>query len=1032
MVKNLKKIFISSGEISGDRHGATLVNHLKNEYPDEFEFYALGGPAMASLGVKLIGVDVVTTSSIGLEENVKAAGTKLKEIQNALKFIEEKKIDLVICIDDPGKNIRLAKKIFEKRLSLGPNEHKVKLAYYFPPPVFIWGDWFKFSLKYFDMVLSPFKKNEKILRQIHPNVVYVGHPFSIYNQEKKISKQQALKNLNLDPQKKLITIFPGSRTQEIKPLTPIFLKTIKLLYEKDNSLQFLMSIAHEDYRKYIQDSINDTLKTKIPIHLVNAKSNKILKASHFLLLASGTATVEAAYYQVPMAICYKIGPISKTLVKLLNHANHIGMINILSGKTICREFINETCEPGRIANYVWNVLSDSKRYEFIQSHLNEVQNSISENDHVSKITSAVYKMATSPPLEAISLRQGVLTIAHVKPEYFKSIFREFSNVKNIFRDITAVQDSLEIQKYASQQAIEAEQTKSSDEIDLKKHRIYSSKVVDGIERSPSRGMLHAVGFEEKDFKKPQVGIASTWSQVTPCNIHINELAQDAYRGIDKAGVKPIIFNTITVSDGISMGTQGMKYSLVSREVIADSIETVVGCQGFDGVIAIGGCDKNMPGCLIAMARLNRPSIFVYGGSIRPGCKVTLAKNGQETEEKIDIVSIFEAVGKHASGKITEEEMLRTERSAIPGAGSCGGMYTANTMACAIEALGMSLPGSSAQMADSNEKREDTFNTGKAIANLLQQNITPKKIMTKKAFENAITIVIVLGGSTNAVLHLIAIAHSIGVKLALEDFVRIGKKTPVLADLKPSGKYLMSDFVEKVGILPVMKTLLNKGLLHGETLTVTGKTLTENLSNTTTYSDNQDVIKSFDKPLKETSHLVILKGNLAPEGAVAKISGKEGLYFQGKAKVFTSEESALKNILADKIKKGTVIVIAYEGPKGGPGMREMLSPTSAIMGKGLGKDVALLTDGRFSGGSHGFVIGHITPEASVGGPIALIKNNDLITIDAKKQIITLEIDKKEFETRKKNWQPQESKIKYGVLAKYAKTVSSASEGAITDK
>ena len=556
----------------------------------------------------------------------------------------------------------------------------------------------------------------------------------------------------------------------------------------------------------------------------------------------------------------------------------------------------------------------------------------------------------------------------------------------------------------------------------KQNRKYSSVVVDGAERAPSRAMLRAVGFEDSDFKKPQIGIASTWSMVTPCNMHINKLADQAALGANQAGGKAVVFNTITISDGISMGTEGMKYSLVSREVIADSIETVAACEGFDGVVAIGGCDKNMPGCLIALARLNRPSVFVYGGTIMPG-------NYNNT--KVDVVSVFEAVGQHAKKEINDQELKQVESTAIPGAGSCGGMYTANTMASAIEALGMSLPNSSAQNAISNDKQNDCIAAGKAVVNLLSKNILPKDIMTKKAFQNAITVLISLGGSTNAVLHLLAMAHAIGVKLTIDEFTRVGKKVPVLADLRPSGKYMMSELIEIGGIQPLMKMLLDKGLLHGNCLTVTGKTLAENLKNVKPYPKSQDIVHDFSDPIKKDSHLVILYGNLAPEGAVAKISGKEGLSFTGKARVFASEEKALAKILDGGIKKGDVIVIRYEGPQGGPGMREMLSPTAAIMGKGLGKEVALITDGRFSGGSHGFVVGHITPEAAVGGPIALIKNGDQITIDAQKREINVMLSKKELAERKKNWNPPNPRYKRGVLAKYAQQVSSASSGAVTD-
>ncbi len=547
-------------------------------------------------------------------------------------------------------------------------------------------------------------------------------------------------------------------------------------------------------------------------------------------------------------------------------------------------------------------------------------------------------------------------------------------------------------------------------------------MLDGPERAPSRGMLYAVGFKKEDFQKSIIGVASTWSMVTPCNVHIDQLAREAAKGVDEAGGKSIIFNTITVSDGISMGTEGMKYSLVSREVIADSIETVAGCEGFDGLVAIGGCDKNMPACLIALARLNRPSVFVYGGTILPGCI---------NNRNIDIVSIFEAVGAHSNGKISDSELEQVESCAIPGPGSCGGMYTANTMASAIEALGMSLPNSSAQAAISKEKLADSASAGAAVLNLVKRGIRPSDIMTKEAFENAMTIVIALGGSTNAVLHLIAMAHAAGVKLKLDDWTRIGKNVPVLADLKPSGKHVMWELVQIGGIMPLMKTLLEEDLLRGDCLTVSGKTLKGNLAGVKQYPKGQTIIRGFADPIKTESHLVILYGNLAPEGAVAKISGKEGLRFEGKARVFESEEKALRAILDDKIKKGDAIVIRYEGPKGGPGMREMLAPTSAIVGKGLGKDVALITDGRFSGGSHGFVIGHVTPEAFTGGPIAVIKNGDPIEIDGEKREITLKIPKSELANRLKQWKQPKPRYTKGVLAKYAEQVSAASLGAVTD-
>ncbi len=553
---------------------------------------------------------------------------------------------------------------------------------------------------------------------------------------------------------------------------------------------------------------------------------------------------------------------------------------------------------------------------------------------------------------------------------------------------------------------------------MSNNRKFSSQVVDGYERAPSRSMLYPVGFKKEDFKKPQVGIASTWSMVTPCNMHINKLAEETEIGVNGAGGKAVIFNTITISDGISMGSEGMKYSLVSREVIADSIETVVGCQGFDGVVAIGGCDKNMPGCIIGLARLNRPSVFVYGGTIQPGNNHT------------DIVSVFEAVGKRANNDISDIELEQIESKAIPGAGSCGGMYTANTMASAIEALGMSLPNSSAQDAISDDKNSDSRRAGEAVFNLLEMDIKPSDIMTKKAFENAITVIITLGGSTNAVLHLIAMASAINVDLTIDDFTRIGAKVPVLADLKPSGKYMMSELVEIGGTLPLMKMLLDADLLHGDCITVTGKTLAENLKDVEPYDKTQQIIMSLDNPIKEDSHLRILRGNLAAEGAVAKITGKEGLTFKGRAKTFACEEDALQAILNDQISEGDVIVIRYEGPKGGPGMREMLAPTSAVMGKGLGEKVALITDGRFSGGTHGFVVGHITPEAFSGGPLAIIEDGDEILIDAENNKLELLIDDSAIAKRLSNWKQPTPRYKKGVLAKYAKLVHSASEGAIT--
>ena len=551
-------------------------------------------------------------------------------------------------------------------------------------------------------------------------------------------------------------------------------------------------------------------------------------------------------------------------------------------------------------------------------------------------------------------------------------------------------------------------------------RPYSSIIVDGVEQAPSRAMLYPTGFKREDFNKPQIGIASTWSMVTPCNMHINELADAAAAGADEAGAKSVLFNTITVSDGISMGTPGMRYSLVSREVIADSIETVVGAQGFDGFVTIGGCDKNMPACGIAMARMDRPSVFVYGGTILPGA------------ERRDIVSVFEAVGGHAAGRVSDIELTEIETTAIPGPGSCGGMYTANTMASAMEALGLSLPGSSAQNAISQDKKQDSYNAGAAVRNLIKLGLKPSDMLSREAFENAITITIALEGSTNAVLHLIAIAHAANIPLSLDDFSRVGKRVPVLADMRPAGQYAMSELIAIGGILPLMKMLLQEGLLHGDCMTVTGKTLADNLAVVEDYPAEQKIIRPLSDPIKKDSHLVILRGNLAPEGAVAKITGHEGLTFTGTARCFQGEEAAMAAIMAGHIIAGDVVIVRYEGPKGGPGMREMLSPTSAINGRGLSQEVALLTDGRFSGGSRGFVIGHVTPEAHLGGPIALVQDGDKITVDAENAEITLHVDDAELATRRAAWTAPAPYATRGTLAKYAKLVSSASEGAVTDK
>jgi dihydroxy-acid dehydratase len=551
-------------------------------------------------------------------------------------------------------------------------------------------------------------------------------------------------------------------------------------------------------------------------------------------------------------------------------------------------------------------------------------------------------------------------------------------------------------------------------------RHYSRQVVDGDKQAPSRAMLRAVGYQDADFSKPAIGVASTWSNLTPCNMHIDGLARRAAAGVDAGGGKSTIFGTITVSDGISNGTPGMRYSLVSREVIADSIEVVAGAQGFDGLVTIGGCDKNMPGCVMAIARLDRPAVFVYGGTIRPGA------------ERRDIISVFEAVGAHSAGRISGTQLHEVECTAIPGPGSCGGMYTANSMASAIEALGLSLPNSSAQEAVSDNKLDDCHRAGQAAVELTRQGVKPSDILTRKAFENAIVTNIALGGSTNVVLHLLAIAHSARIRLALDDFTRIGRRVPVLADLRPSGRYSMSELITIGGIRPLMKALLDEGLLHGDCMTVTGRTQAENLRGVGAYPPGQDVVRSFDDPIKKDSHLVVLYGNVAPEGAVAKITGKEGLTFSGRARVYDGEERALQAILDGKVKAGDVVVIRYEGPKGGPGMREMLSPTSAIMGKGLGDKVALITDGRFSGGSHGFVVGHVTPEAAVGGPIGLLRNGDIVTIDARTRVISVNAPARELAARRKAWKPRPPYATRGVLAKYAHTVTSASQGAVTDQ
>lgn len=555
----------------------------------------------------------------------------------------------------------------------------------------------------------------------------------------------------------------------------------------------------------------------------------------------------------------------------------------------------------------------------------------------------------------------------------------------------------------------------------KQYNSRSSAITEGDVRAPNRSMLRAVGLTDEDFTKPLIGIASTWSEITPCNSHINKLAEKVKEGARVAGGVPQIFGTITVSDGISMGTEGMKFSLPSREVIADSIELVSNAQRFDGVVAIGGCDKNMPGCLMALARLDIPSLFVYGGTILPG-----TCGGHD----VDIVSVFEAVGQFNAGKITREELDEVEKSAIPGAGSCGGMYTANTMASAIEALGMSLPGGSSMPAVTTRKALDCYETGQAVVRLIEQNLTPRKILTKEAFENAITLVMALGGSTNAVLHLIAIARQIDVPLTIDDFTRIGEKVPHLADLKPGGRFVMADLDRIGGVQGVLKILLDAGLLHGDAITVTGKTIAENLADVPNLAAGQEIVMPLEKPLHPTGPLVILKGNLAPEGAVCKIAGLKNIVHRGKAKVFNSEEETFDAIMNHRITHGDVVVIRYEGPKGGPGMREMLAVTSALVGQGYGETVGLITDGRFSGGTHGMVVGHVAPEAQVGGPIAIVQDGDVITIDAEKNVLSVDLSDEEIAKRFKSWQAPAPRYKSGVLSKYVKLVTSASEGAVT--
>jgi dihydroxy-acid dehydratase len=573
-----------------------------------------------------------------------------------------------------------------------------------------------------------------------------------------------------------------------------------------------------------------------------------------------------------------------------------------------------------------------------------------------------------------------------------------------------------------QMQISVHRSLATDHFSLMLNRI-SKQITQGIERSPNRAMLRAVGFSDADFEKPIVGVANGHNTITPCNAGIGKLSDAAISALREAGAMPQMFGTITVSDGISMGTQGMKYSLISREVIADSIETVSRGQCFDGVLAIGGCDKNMPGAMIAIARLNIPAIFVYGGTI---------KAGHYKGEDLTVVSSFEAVGKFTADKIDEKELLEIERNACPGAGACGGMFTANTMSSAIEAMGMSLPYSSTMAAEDAEKLESTKKSAKVLAEAIKNNLLPSEILTRKAFENAIAVVMATGGSTNAVLHLLAIAHSANVKLSIDDFETIRGKVPVLCDLKPSGKYVAIDLHSAGGIPQIMKILLVNGILHGDCLTITGKTIAENLAEISVEpSENQAVIRPFNNPIYADGHLAILRGNLATEGSVAKITGIKSRQITGNARVFDSEEDCMRAILQRKIEAGNVIVIRYEGPKGGPGMREMLAPTSAIIGLGLGDSVGLITDGRFSGGTFGMVVGHIAPEAAVGGNLALVNEGDLITIDADRRLLQVHLTDEELAERHENWQPPQARYTRGVIAKYAKLVSSSSVGAVTD-
>ena len=551
---------------------------------------------------------------------------------------------------------------------------------------------------------------------------------------------------------------------------------------------------------------------------------------------------------------------------------------------------------------------------------------------------------------------------------------------------------------------------------------YSRAVTQDPTQPAAQAMLHAIGLTDEDFKKPLIGIASTGYEGNPCNMHLNELAADIKLGINKQSLVGLIFNTIGVSDGISMGTPGMRFSLPSRDIIADSIETVVQAMSYDGVVTVVGCDKNMPGALMALLRLNRPSILVYGGTIAAGC---------HNDKELDVVSAFEAWGEKVAGTIDEKEYKNVIRKACPGAGACGGMYTANTMASAIEACGMALPFNASNPAISKDKKDECMSLGESLKNIIVKDLKPRDIVTHKSIENALRLISVLGGSTNAVLHFLAIAKAANINLTIDDFQKISDNTPFLADLKPSGKYLMKDLHDVGGVPAVMKYMLELGMLHGDCITVTGKTLAENLANVPSLKDNQDIIRTIEKPIKSTGHIRILKGNLAPGGSVAKITGKEGLIFKGAARVFNGEYEANDGIRKGIVKAGEVVVIRYEGPKGGPGMPEMLKPTAAIMGAGLGKSVALITDGRFSGGTHGFVVGHIVPEAQEGGAIALIKNGDLITIDAKKNTISVDLSDDELSARREKWVQPPLKFEQGILFKYIKNVSTASMGCVTD-